>query len=103
MATVIDAAELAEGDVYRSFSGLRVLEADAYQVTAIRTVNYGAAYQIVEAVNLRTGLAATIHLRTDVAVAKLEPITHGDAEDAIGDLAEGQSLTIVRAGGRFWA
>lgn len=103
MSTVIPADDLEVGDVYRSRGSLRVLEADAYVVISIRTVKTVETYQVVEAINLRTGLRASINLRTDVEVVKLDPFTHGDVEDQLGELAEDETLVVVRYDGRFWA
>lgn len=103
MSTVVPADDLEVGDVYRSRGSLRVLEADAYVVISIRTVKTVETYQVVEAINLRTGLRASINLRTDVEVVKLDPFTHGDVEDQLGELAEDETLVVVRYDGRFWA
>lgn len=101
MATIISADDLNVGDVYRSRGSLRVLEVDAYQVVNLRTVKTVETYKVVEAVNLRTGLAATIHLRNDVEVARLEITEAGELAEELATMADGL-LVVVRHDGRFW-
>lgn len=102
MATIIPAADLQVGDVYRSRGSMRTLEADAYVVKAIRTVRTVETYQVIEAENLRTGLAASINLFRDVEVARLEEQPLRDLQDYLLYMPDGEQLHIVRHGGKFW-
>jgi len=102
MSTLIPAADLEVGDVYRSRGSLRTLEADAYVVKAIRTVRTVETYQVIEAENIRTGLAASINLFRDVEVLRLEEQQLRDLKGYLDVMAEGESVSIVRHAGRFW-
>lgn len=102
MSTLIPAADLEVGDVYRSRGSLRTLEADAYVVKAIRTVRTVETYQVIEAENIRTGLAASINLFRDVEVLRLEEQQARDLKGYLDVMAEGESVSIVRHAGRFW-
>jgi hypothetical protein len=102
MATIISADQLDVGDVYRSLGSMRVLEADAYQVVNIRTVRSTETYQVIEATNLRTGLAASINLRHDVEVAQLETQPLADLKGYLDYMPEGEALHIYRHDGKFW-
>lgn len=102
MATIIPAADLEVGDLYRSRGSMRVLEADAYVVKAIRTVRSVETYQVIEAENIRTGLAASINLFRDVEVARLEEQPLRDLRGYLDVMDEGEQLHVFRHGGRFW-
>jgi len=102
VSTLIPAADLEVGDVYRSRGSLRTLEADAYVVKAIRTVRTVETYQVIEAENIRTGLAASINLFRDVEVLRLEEQQLRDLKGYLDVMAEGESVSIVRHAGRFW-
>lgn len=104
MAELIHAADLAVGDIYRNVRGLAQEAAgDAYRVASIRQVTYLETYSVIEAANLRTGLAAEINLRRDVFVAKLEEQPRRDIVGLLDYLPDGEVLTVVRALGKFWA
>ncbi|QPX62197.1 hypothetical protein PBI_INDLOVU_83 [Mycobacterium phage Indlovu] len=102
MAQIIPAADLEVGDVYRSRGSLRTLEADAYVVKAIRTVRSVETYQVIEAENIRTGLAASINLFRDVEVARLEEQQLRDLKGYLDVMEDGAQVAIVRYAGRFW-
>jgi hypothetical protein len=102
VAEIIPAADLEVGDVYRSRGSMRVLEADAYVVKAIRTVKTVETYQVIEAENIRTGLAASINLFRDVEVARLEEQQLRDLKGYLDYMEEGAAISIVRHGGKFW-
>lgn len=96
MSETILAADLAVGDVYRSGG-------DPLRVASIRTFHSGATYRVIEAQNLRSGGGASISLRSDVSVEKLEAIHLRDLQGYLLYMAEGDQLSIVRADGKFWA
>ncbi|AYP70069.1 hypothetical protein I5G62_gp83 [Mycobacterium phage CRB2] len=104
MAELIHASDLAVGDVYRNVRGLaQEPSGDAYRVAAIRQVTYLETYSVIEASNLRTGLRAEINLRRDVFVSKLEEQARRDVVGLLDYLPDGETVTIVRSEGRFWA
>lgn len=82
---------------------MRVLEADVYEVVNIRTVRSVQTYEIIESVNLRTGLAASINLFRDVEVIRLDPITLADFMANVETAPDGVVESIVRYHGMFWS
>jgi hypothetical protein len=71
-------------------------------VVNIRTIRSVETYRVIEAVNLRTDLAASIHLRVDVEVAKLEHQSLADLKGYLDYMGENESIHIVRRNGAFW-
>jgi hypothetical protein len=105
MAEIISAADLSVGDLYRPVRGelFPVVMDQAFAVTEIRQVTYVETYTVIEAVNCTTGNRASINLRNEVKVAKLERETLANLQDALLYIANGESIHIVRYDDAFWA
>lgn len=104
MAEIIPAFDLEVGDVYRAVRGTLNPHphGDAYRVNAVRTVRTVETYTVIEACNVRTGLAAQINLIRDITVAKLAVAPIEELRDWLTYMPEGDTLHIVRADGQFW-
>jgi len=99
---IITAAELAQGDVYRPVSLGQVVRCEAFVVREVRRYVGGATYAVVDARNVATGNAASISLREDTLVCRLEEQPRRDVVAYLDLLEEGASVNVVRHDGRFW-
>jgi len=104
MGHIIDASELAVGDVYRPVRGelYPTVVDTAFAVTGRRTVRYAETYNVIEAVNVKTGNRAEINLRTGVLVSRLEQQSLADLKGYLDVMEGGASINIVRYDDRFW-
>ncbi|QFP94702.1 hypothetical protein I5G59_gp82 [Mycobacterium phage LilMcDreamy] len=103
MPELIPAEALAVGDLYRGVAFGCEVRGETFKVTAIRTVKTVETYQVIDAINVRTGNRAAINLLRDVTVARLARIDRIHARNVIDGLADGESLHVVRADGALWS
>lgn len=102
MSEIIPAADLQVGDVYRNVSLGRVECGQAFVVEDATTLVVGGTYRVLLARNVATGNAASIHLRSDVSVARLEPQSLSDLKGYLDYMEAGSTVSIVRFNDRFW-
>lgn len=102
MSDIIPAIELQVGDLYRNVTLGCVEKAQAFVVEDASTLVVGAAYRKVLSRNVATGNVASIHLRSDVSVARLEEQHLRDLKGYLDVMEAGEQIAIVRYGDRFW-
>jgi hypothetical protein len=102
MAEIIPADQLAVGDVYRPVALGAIVRAQAFAVAEIRTYVAGATYQVLRAINTATGNAASIELRADIPVARLEVQSVADLKGYLDVMGNGDQLNVVRYDDKFW-
>jgi hypothetical protein len=104
MAEKIHAQDLADGDLFRFTRGMGGLDqsTDAYEVTGLRTIRTVETYAVIDARNVRTGLAASINLLRDVFVMKLECQQLRDLKGYLDYMGAGEQVTVLRHADAFW-
>lgn len=102
MGTVIEAAELQPGDLYRGVMLGAVERGQAYKVLTARTYVAATTYRVIEAVNVSTGNHASINLSSTTLVARLAEVDRRDVCAAIDGGHDGAQFTVVLHDGKLW-
>lgn len=102
MSTVIEAAELQPGDLYRGVMLGAVERGEVYRVVEARTYVAAVQYRVLEAVNVSTGNHASINLNSTTLVARLAPVDRRDLCAALDSANDGAQVSVVRHGGEWW-